>query len=252
MKIKEVSDKQINRRTWISWAVFVLGGAAMYKGWKWIHHAPAEQGGATAGLPQPARDVLNENEKIIRGLYSPKRLARTYPQSMAATNVRYNSNIGMKAAPDLTWRLNIKKADGSTLSLSLDDIKALPKTSFAFDFKCVEGWDQISHWGGLLFSDLMVHYGLVAEARMGYVGMETPDKEYYVGIDMPSALHPQTLLAYEVNNSPLPAGHGAPLRLIIPLKYGIKNLKRIGNIFFSDTRPRDYWAERGYDYYAGL
>ena len=82
--------------------------------------------------------------------------------------------------------------------------------------------------------------------------MNTPDKEYYVGIDMPSALHPQTLLCYEMNDKPLPLNQGMPLRMIIPVKYGIKSLKRIGTLFFSDTRPPDYWFERGYDYYSGL
>jgi DMSO/TMAO reductase YedYZ molybdopterin-dependent catalytic subunit len=82
--------------------------------------------------------------------------------------------------------------------------------------------------------------------------METPNGEYYVGLDIESALHPQTLLAYEMNDQPLTLEHGAPLRLIIPVKYGIKNLKRIGTITFSDKRPRDYWAEQGYDYYSGL
>jgi DMSO/TMAO reductase YedYZ molybdopterin-dependent catalytic subunit len=85
-----------------------------------------------------------------------------------------------------------------------------------------------------------------------YVGLETPDKEYYVSLDMESMLHPQTVLAYEMNLSPLSTENGSPLRLIIPVKYGIKSLKRIGRIFFSDTRPRDYWAERGYDWYSGL
>jgi DMSO/TMAO reductase YedYZ molybdopterin-dependent catalytic subunit len=85
-----------------------------------------------------------------------------------------------------------------------------------------------------------------------YVGMVTPDKAYYVGLDMPSAMHPQTLLAYEMNGKPLPVKHGQPLRLIIPVKYGIKNLKRIGTISFSDERLPDYWAEQGYDYYSGL
>ena len=87
---------------------------------------------------------------------------------------------------------------------------------------------------------------------MEYVELETPDKKYYVGIDMPSAIHPQTILAYEMNDKPLEPQHGSPLRLVIPVKYGIKNLKRIGKIAFSETRPPDYWAERGYDYYAGF
>ena len=87
---------------------------------------------------------------------------------------------------------------------------------------------------------------------MKYVGFVTPDKRYYVGIDMPSIMHPQTLLCYEMNGKPLPMNQGYPLRLIIPVKYGIKHLKRIGTISFSNQRPPDYWYEQGYDYYSGL
>ena len=65
-------------------------------------------------------------------------------------------------------------------------------------------------------------------------------------------LHPQTLLCYEMNGAPLSFDNGAPLRLIIPIKYGIKSLKQIGTIRFADSRLPDYWAERGYDWYAGL
>ena len=75
---------------------------------------------------------------------------------------------------------------------------------------------------------------------------------YYVGLDLPSALHPQTLLAFELNGVPLTPEHGAPLRLVIPVKYGIKNIKQLGSIRFTADRPRDFWAERGYDWYAGL
>ena len=85
-----------------------------------------------------------------------------------------------------------------------------------------------------------------------YVGLETPDGEYYVSVDMESMLHPQTLLADRMNGEPLRPDHGAPLRLIIPVKYGIKSLKRIGTLFFSETRPPDYWAEQGYDWFSGL
>ncbi len=90
-----------------------------------------------------------------------------------------------------------------------------------------------------------------ARSLLDYAAIETPDGEYYVGLDMASALNPQTLLCYEMNGQPLTPQHGAPLRLVIPLKYGIKNLKRIGTIRFTDVRPADYWAERGYDWYAG-
>src|SRR5207248_5872294 len=84
-----------------------------------------------------------------------------------------------------------------------------------------------------------------------YVQLETPGGGYYVGLDMASALHPQTLLCYEMNGQPLTPDHGAPLRLVATVKYGIKNIKRIGTIRFLDTRPPDYWTERGYDWYSG-
>ena len=71
-------------------------------------------------------------------------------------------------------------------------------------------------------------------------------------MDMPSALHPQTLLCYEIGGEPLSIDHGAPLRLVTTVKYGIKSIKRIGTITFTDERPRDFSAERGYDWYAGL
>jgi DMSO/TMAO reductase YedYZ molybdopterin-dependent catalytic subunit len=93
-------------------------------------------------------------------------------------------------------------------------------------------------------------YGIDTDFR--YVGMATPDKKYYVGLEMASALHPQTLLAFESNGAELSLEQGYPLRLIVPMKYGIKNIKRIGTITLSNERPPDYWAEQGYDYYAGL
>ncbi len=69
--------------------------------------------------------------------------------------------------------------------------------------------------------------------------------------DMPSALHEQTLLCDSMNGEPLAPEHGAPLRLVIPLMYGTKHIKRIGTLRFTDRRPRDYWVERGYDWYSG-
>ena len=91
-----------------------------------------------------------------------------------------------------------------------------------------------------------------ANSLLEDVGLETPDRFYYVGLDMASALHPQTLLAYEMAGSALDSrGTAHRLRLVTPVKYGIKSIKRIGTIRFTNDRPADYWAERGYDWYAG-
>ena len=66
------------------------------------------------------------------------------------------------------------------------------------------------------------------------------------------ALHPQTLLCDESNGKPLFFVHGGPLRLVTTVKYGIKSIKWLSRLRFQDERPADYWAERGYDWYAGL
>src|SRR6201996_2936315 len=255
VKKEPTVQQKINRRNFISFTVFGVLGASAFEGWRWLYKSPVEVPGITAGVHKPLRRALNKTELFFRNFFSNNHLVKTYPKSMAAKHVRVNSDIGLEANKKFdpaTWKLQVIKKGGEVLQISLQELMALPKTEITYDFKCVEGWDQISHWAGVKFSDFMAHYKLGAEAQAQYVGLETPDKQYYVGIDMPSAMHPQTLLAYQMNDELLNGNHGQPLRLIIPVKYGIKNLKRIGSITFSNTRPRDYWAEQGYDYYSGL
>jgi DMSO/TMAO reductase YedYZ molybdopterin-dependent catalytic subunit len=253
MPEKILSDKAIKRRSFIAFGSFIALSGATYFGWRKLYTSAIEPKAITGVAHQPLRRALNQNELFFRRLFSRNHLVRTYPKALAAKNVRQNSDIGLESEFDIAaWTLQVQRAPGDILNITLDELKALPKTEIIFDFKCVEGWDQIQHWGGVKFTDLVAHYKLDKLAQMDYVGMATPDKQYYVGLDMDSAMHPQTILAYEMNDKPVPMDHGAPLRLIIPVKYGIKNLKRISTITFSNTRPPDYWAERGYDYYSGL
>ncbi|MXV15805.1 molybdopterin-dependent oxidoreductase [Hufsiella ginkgonis] len=246
-------EQQIKRRNFISFTAFAGLSVAAYGGWSWLKKSPKETPGITGKAQAPFRRALNQSELAFRNFFSRNHLVKTYPKSGAAKKVRENSHVGMKEKIDVSlWNLSVMKRSGQVLLIGLDDIKALPRTEIVFDFKCVEGWDQVQYWAGVKLIDFMDHYRLNDEAAMAYLGLETPDEKYYVGIDMDSALHPQTILAYEMNDMPLTDGHGAPLRLIIPVKYGIKNLKRIGTMTFSNERPRDYWAERGYDYYSGL
>ena len=251
-EVKPETEKTISRRTWVSFSVFTASGFIAWGGWKWLRTYALEKEDVTAGLPVPVRNLSNANDKLVEKIFNPGRLVKTYPKSMAAKTVRRNGTVGLESALEKNWTLTVEKANGKTLNVSLDEIKSLPHTEIIYDFKCIEGWDQVSHWGGAKFSDFIAHYQLTEEAAMKYVSLVTPDEEYYVGIDTPSAMHPQTLLCYEVNGQQLPAAHGYPLRLIIPVKYGVKNLKRIGSMSFSNDRPEDYWAQRGYDYHSGL
>lgn len=248
MKEKMLSEKQLFAKTLTAFAVFLfcIAGAIVF--WHRLRNERKD-----GDLPVTLRGGLNANEQLFSAAFSPARQVPTYPVSQAVSNVRVNGDVGLKDATfdTATWKLLVIRRNGDSSYFSLSDIKRLPKTDIVFDFKCIEGWSQKTWWGGARFSDFIRYYHLEPEARMMYAGMQTPDQKYYVGIDMPSLLQQQTLLCYEMNGRPLPLDQGAPLRLIIPVKYGIKHIKRIGTIYFSDQRPPDYWAERGYDYYAG-
>lgn len=242
-----ISSKKFRDKSILAFILFVIAIAAAICIWKWMHRQPE-----IAQVPKPLRKGLSLDQRVFSKALSNYHLAKTYPFPEAVKNVRVNGYVGLKSALDSNWKLHVVRSPGDTLLITLADIKSLPKTDLVFDFKCIEGWSQVTHWAGVKFSDFARKYSLDTETQMKYVGLETPDKKYYVGIDMPSMMHPQTILCYEMNGQPLPMNQGYPLRLIIPVKYGIKHLKRIGTMSFSNTRPPDYWYEHGYDYFSGL
>lgn len=262
---QEEITRTVRRRTLKAFLWFGAASLAPVGVWHWIKTQPRE-----GGLPRSFRRVLDANAALAQSYASPAHLAPTFPVSRAARQPRVNGSIGLQDGnfDAASWKLRVEHIASrgqrpTVREFTLDDLKALPKTELVFEFKCIEGWSQIQHWGGATFLDFAVTYGLGTRSGkapdldhpgdlMPYVGMRTPDGAYYVGLDLRSALHPQTLLCYELNGAPLPPQHGAPLRLVIPVKYGVKSLKRIGTVQFSNTRPPDYWAERGYDYYVGL
>lgn len=150
---------------------------------------------------------------------------------------------------------------GSTLAegtpgllLTMEDILSFPRHELVTQFKCIEGWSQIVHWAGIRMVDLLDAYppARVDGKEPKYVYMETPDGDYYTGYDLEVCRHPQTLLVTEMMGQPLTQYHGAPLRLHMPTKYGYKQIKRIGLISYTNSRPDDYWTKLGYDWYAGL
>jgi hypothetical protein len=141
------------------------------------------------------------------------------------------------------------------LLLTLADILKLPRHELVTEFKCVEGWSQIAQWAGVRMADFIDAFPPAPNpdgSLPRYVYMETPGGDYYVGYDLAACRHPQTLLVTEMAGKPLTQLHGAPLRLHAPIKYGYKQIKRIGLIAYTDHKPDDYWTKLGYDWYAGL
>lgn len=250
----------MKKRTIISFSLLFLFFAVFALAYSWAWRQPELE-----GVPAPFRTVLEWNGKIWAMLYHPTRLSEA-PAPAPGKAPRVNGDIGLEEEIDLAhWKMQVDRGDGSApFTVTMADLRALPRADTATNFKCIEGWSEEMSFAGVRFSDFLKFYGLgirsgknwganpPLEELYPYVGLETPDGQYYVSIDMASMLHPQTLLAFEMNGQPLSQDNGAPLRLAIPVKYGIKNLKRIGKIFFSSRRPRDYWAEQGYDWFSGL
>lgn len=238
---------------------FLVGGAAALLGvfgWRWMSDETR-----TALL----RRTFEFNERVSQVFFRPTKLAAQFSESNV-TPIRTNGFEGLEGEIDAsTWTLSVAGLAGRSddLILTMADIKKLPRTEMITEFKCIEGWSTIIHWAGVRFSDFALVYkpntksGAAPDVAgkpddlVPYVAMSTPDEKYFVGWDMPSIMHPQTLLAYEMNGEPLRPENGAPLRIASPTKYGIKQIKRLGRIEFTNERPRDFWAEYGYDWYAG-
>ena len=236
-------DRELKRLTRRGFITMAVAAGAGYAGWKWLNTRARD-----GGLAWPLRKALLANENLAEAYFSRTRLSPSFRPS-DITRARLNGRLGLNSPIDLdAWRLKIEGA-ASTVALTMDEIRALPRHEQITELRCIEGWSIIVKWTGARLGDLIAAHP-PAELPQ-YVALETPDRGYYVGLDIESAMHPQTLLAYEMNGSPLAPLHGAPLRLAIPVKYGIKNIKRIGTIRYTNIRPADFWAERGYDWYAG-
>jgi DMSO/TMAO reductase YedYZ molybdopterin-dependent catalytic subunit len=237
----DVELRRMSRRGFITMGVAAAAGVGAYK---WLRSRPREE-----GVEWPLRRVLRGNESIAESYFSQARLSPTFEPS-DITRPRLNGRLGLQSPLDMdAWRLNIEGA-ASPVALTLDAIRELPAQEMITELRCIEGWRTVVQWKGARLRDLMERFPPLHPDSQ-YVALETPDRKYYVGLDAASAFHPQTLLAYEMNGAPLHPLHGAPLRLAIPVKYGIKNLKRIGTIRWTNVRPADFWGERGYDWYAG-
>jgi DMSO/TMAO reductase YedYZ molybdopterin-dependent catalytic subunit len=204
--------------------------------------------------------ALRIDDDIAEALYSQNRLVPTYTKSQI-TPLKNNYN-GATPSPSYIpeWRLTLDGlASGLSVSLNIQNLLA----SFRLHEQitrlvCVEGWSAIAWWAGIRFDDLLRAYPPASQAK--WVRIESsvnlgpwgnPDP-YFVSLDLSTARHPQTLLATHLNGKPLTVEHGAPLRLLVPVKLGLKNIKAITQISFTQEEPADYWAKRGYSRYDGI
>jgi DMSO/TMAO reductase YedYZ molybdopterin-dependent catalytic subunit len=148
------------------------------------------------------------------------------------------------------WTLTVTGSVQKPGEYTLAQVQALPRIRQNTRHVCVEGWDVIGRFGGARLSDFLKLIGADLNSRFVYV--ECAD-DYYESLDMETALHPQTLLCYEMYDQPLTREHGAPLRLQIPTKIGYKQAKYLTDLKVTNVLQRvGYWEDQGYSEFYGL
>ena len=220
---------------------------------------------ARIGLSRENREralnrALTFDDDVAEALYSKDRLVRTYDRSQA-TPLRNNYH-GHTPGPDYLpgWSLTLSGlASGGVERIGLERLLGrFPLHGQVTRLVCVEGWSAIAWWGGLRFADLLAAFPPAPGARWAAlrsaVSLDTAGRPepYFVSIDLETARHPQTLLATHHGGRPLTLAHGAPLRLVAPMKLGLKNIKAITDIEYTAEEPPDFWNLRGYSKYDGL
>jgi DMSO/TMAO reductase YedYZ molybdopterin-dependent catalytic subunit len=231
---------RINRRGLVSRGLS-LGSLALLTGCDLSTHS---------GVDAALWAMMHFDDRVQAGLFSPTRLAKTYPVSAVTRPFRFNAfyeEWQVRETP-LDWRLELSGLVDDKAPWTIDQLRALPRRTQVTRHICIEGWSQIGEWSGVPLHAFLRRIGADLTAR--YVAFKCFDG-YSTSIDMPSALHPQTILALDFLGKPLTPEWGAPVRLRIPTKLGFKSAKNIGAISVTNTYPGGYWEDQGYNWFSG-
>lgn len=220
-----------------------------------------------------ARSILYAGENIHRGLHrslmARDQLAPEFTEAQMSPRFRTNgtNNPGtpeyaaLAAGRFADWRLQVGGLVARPLALSLAQLRSMPFRTQITRHDCVEGWSAIGKWHGPTLGSILRLAGLREPAR--FVVFHCADlfggTSYYESVDLVDAFHPQTILAWAMNNHPLDIGHGAPLRLRVERQLGYKQAKYLMGIeAVASLAPigggkGGYWEDTiDYDWYAGI
>jgi DMSO/TMAO reductase YedYZ molybdopterin-dependent catalytic subunit len=220
-----------------------LGSLTLLSGCDVIDGASAER----------ALDAMSDlNDRVQARLFSPTRLARTYPESLITRPFPFNAFYprGQSPVVDPTgFTLELASRVEDPTPWTLERLYALPRATQITRHVCIEGWSAIGKWTGIRFSEFLARVG--ADQRARYVTFRCEDN-YVTSIDMATALHPQTQLTFRFDGAVLPRDYGFPMKLRVPTKLGFKNPKHIGSIEIGDDYTGGYWETYGYNWFSGL
>lgn len=249
---------KVTRRTFVAAgvtaAVAAVGTAAVAAGRRFGLVPPDARGiyGPGETLSYAAHRVLGRNA-----------LAREFPSSMISAKPFANSIAPLsgefkqhQAANFVNWRLAIEGHVERSASLSLADLRAKEVRSQNTEVVCEEGWSYVAKWTGTPLATVLNESGVRPTAR--YIVYYSSDPDWWESIDIDEAMHPQTLLAWSMNDADLPVPFGGPLRLRVPRQLGYKSVKFVNRIVVTDSLDRfgngsgQSAVNDGYAWYAGI
>jgi len=255
-----IGTSKLNRRSFLT-RLSAAGGALLLGGCDQLSQSPT------------FREFLSKAEgatqRLQRLALSSRSMAREYSASDLSTNFKPNGSTNVEDPSYQThvregfssWRLKIDGLVERPTELSLEELRRLPDRTQITRHDCVEGWSAIGKWKGAQLGPLLQSAGLKPEARYlvfhcaDTLGLGAP---YYESIDLIDAFHPQTILAYDMNDTALPVAHGAPIRLRVERQLGYKHAKYVMRIEAVSAFAMiggghgGFWEDRGYEWYAGI
>jgi DMSO/TMAO reductase YedYZ molybdopterin-dependent catalytic subunit len=234
-------------------------------------------------------DRLSQNESFVETLKSAQHLSRAAHKIVAprpamaqefsagdvAQTFRGNGTlnpgdpdyVALRDAGFATYKLSVGGLVARPAEFTLEQLRAMPSRTQITRHDCVEGWSCIGKWKGVQLGPILDRVQPRPEAKFVvfhcFESMEGPslsarDSRYYESIDFDDAHHVQTILAYELNDKPLPVSNGAPLRCRVERQLGYKQAKYVMRVEVADAYGHlnggkgGFWEDRGYEWYAGI
>jgi DMSO/TMAO reductase YedYZ molybdopterin-dependent catalytic subunit len=254
----------MNRRDWIRSLVLAAGGVL----------AACDKLTMNPSVQRSLASAEGLTRRVQRLVLDRTALAQEFTEAEISRDFKANGSIGpgdpeyraLLQGGFADWRLVIDGLVETPLALSLDELRRQPARTQITRHDCVEGWSSIGKWTGARLGPLLDRAGLKPEARyIVFYCADTLDpnatdgaNRYYESIDLIDAYHPQTILAYAMNDRPLPVKYGAPARLRVERQLGYKHAKYVMRIeavadYAHLGRGKGgFWEDRGYEWYAGI
>jgi DMSO/TMAO reductase YedYZ molybdopterin-dependent catalytic subunit len=198
------------------------------------------------------RAVSSWNDRVQAFIFRPGHLAPTFPESRVVKPPRFNAFYDIeevKPVDPAGWKLELSGLVSDKRPWTVEDLYGLPEQELIIRHICVEGWDYIGQWSGPNLRMFLERIGADLSAK--YIAFRCADG-YTESIDMPTALHPQTILATKYAKEPITDPFGFPLRLRTSTKLGFKNPKWITAMEVTNTFPETYYSKEGFNWFSGI